>query len=42
MLVHGIHNFEIDDVVEAFIDTRHLMVFDGEGRSAVHSPKLAA
>ena len=41
MLTHGIRDFEIDAVVEVFIDPRHIMVFDGHGR-AVITPKLAA
>ncbi|WP_214470908.1 ABC transporter ATP-binding protein [Mesorhizobium sp. dw_380] len=41
MLTHGIRDFEIDAVVEVFIDPRHIMVFDGHGR-AVTAPKLAA
>ena len=42
MLAHGVKYFEVDEMVDVFIDTRHLMVFDGEGRSAVFSSKLAA
>jgi glycerol transport system ATP-binding protein len=42
MLAHGVKYFEADETVDVFIDTRHLMVFDGEGRSASFSPKLAA
>ncbi len=42
MLAHGIHHFDADETVGVFIDTRHLMVFDGEGRSAAVSRKLAA
>ena len=30
MLAHGIHVFEPDEIVEVFIDPRHLMVFDAE------------
>jgi glycerol transport system ATP-binding protein len=42
MLAHGIHHFDADEIVDVFIDARHLMVFDGEGRSAALSRKLAA
>lgn len=41
MLTHGIRDFETDEVVEVFIDPRHIMVFDEHGR-AVTAPKLAA
>ncbi|WP_136618998.1 MULTISPECIES: ABC transporter ATP-binding protein [Mesorhizobium] len=41
MLTHGIRDFEPDEVVEVFIDPRHIMVFDEHGR-AVSAPKLAA
>jgi len=41
MLTHGIRDFETDEVVEVFIDPRHIMVFDQHGR-AVTAPKLAA
>ena len=40
MLAHGIHHYETDDVIEVFIDARHLMVFDKTGR-AVAAPELA-
>lgn len=41
MLTHGIRDFETDEVVEVFIDPRHIMVFDEHGL-AVTAPKLAA
>ena len=41
MLAHGILDFETDDEVEVFIDPRHIMVFDQNGR-AVTASKLAA
>jgi glycerol transport system ATP-binding protein len=42
MLAHGIHHFDADETVDVFIDSRHLMVFDADGRSAGTSPKRAA
>jgi glycerol transport system ATP-binding protein len=42
MLAPGIHHFEADETVDVFIDPRHLMVFDADGRAAGVSPKLAA
>ncbi|MCA0058728.1 ABC transporter ATP-binding protein [Mesorhizobium sp. B2-1-3] len=41
MLTHGIRDFETDEVVEVFIDPRHIMVFDQHG-VAVAAAKLAA
>ncbi|MBX3532355.1 MAG: ABC transporter ATP-binding protein [Rhizobiaceae bacterium] len=41
MLAPGIHHFEPDEEIAAFIDTRHLMVFGADGR-AVAPQKLAA
>jgi glycerol transport system ATP-binding protein len=32
MLAHGILSFEPDEMVEVFIDPRHIMVFDDRGR----------
>ena len=32
MLAHGVHDFEPDETIEVFIDPRHLMVFDADGR----------
>ena len=34
MLARGIHNFEADQMIDAYIDPRHLMVFDSTGRMA--------
>ncbi|MBX9454113.1 MAG: ABC transporter ATP-binding protein [Mesorhizobium sp.] len=34
MLARGIHNFEPDQTIDAYIDPRHLMVFDSSGRMA--------
>ncbi len=33
MLAHGIHNIDPDTTIKTFLDTRHLMAFDPEGRS---------
>ncbi|MGD9912861.1 MAG: ABC transporter ATP-binding protein [Rhizobiaceae bacterium] len=41
MLAPGVKSFEPDETVEVFIDPRHIMVFDGEGR-AVALPAEAA
>ncbi|MHA6642387.1 ABC transporter ATP-binding protein [Mesorhizobium sp. A623] len=41
MLAHGIHTFMPDEMVEVFIDPRHIMVFDAAGQ-AVAAQKLAA
>jgi glycerol transport system ATP-binding protein len=41
MLAHGIRVFEPDEVVDVYIDARHLMVFDAAGR-AVSAPSLRA
>lgn len=42
MLTHGIRLFEPDEAIEVFIDPRHIMVFDAEGRSAAATTRLAA
>jgi glycerol transport system ATP-binding protein len=42
MLEHGIHVFEPDQAIEVFIDPRHIMVFDANGRSAASPQTLAA
>jgi glycerol transport system ATP-binding protein len=41
-LVHGIHEFEPDAMVEAYIDPRHILVFDAQGRRAMAPSSLAA
>jgi glycerol transport system ATP-binding protein len=41
MLTHGIKVFEPDETIEVFIDPRHLMVFDADGR-AVRAPDRQA
>jgi len=33
MLQHGVHEVEPDAMIDVFLDTRHLMAFDGDGRS---------
>jgi glycerol transport system ATP-binding protein len=40
MLAQGVKIFEPDETIEVFIDPRHIMVFDGEGR-AVALPQAA-
>lgn len=42
MLAHGILSFEPDQMVEVFIDPRHIMVFDGHGNAVVGQKKKAA
>ncbi|HWW48435.1 MAG TPA: ABC transporter ATP-binding protein [Xanthobacteraceae bacterium] len=42
MLAPGVHAFDPDEVVEVFIDPRHLMVFDQDGRSVAAGRRLAA
>ncbi|MDO9306978.1 MAG: ABC transporter ATP-binding protein [Mesorhizobium sp.] len=34
MLAPGVHDFEPDETIEIYIDTRHLLVFDADGRAA--------
>ena len=41
-LVHGIHEFDQDAMVEAYIDPRHIMIFDAQGRRAMAPSSLAA
>ncbi len=41
MLAHGIRSYEPDEMIEVFLDPRHLMVFDGSGR-AVGARSMAA
>jgi glycerol transport system ATP-binding protein len=41
MLAPGIHDFEPDTAIDVYIDTRHLLVFDAEGRAAVPQRKAA-
>ncbi|CDN96242.1 MULTISPECIES: ABC transporter ATP-binding protein [Agrobacterium] len=33
MLAHGIHDIEPDTQIDLYLDTRHLMAFDGSGRA---------
>jgi glycerol transport system ATP-binding protein len=42
MLAHGIHHLAEDETVEVFIDTRHLLVFDADGRAVAAADRLAA
>ncbi|MGN6548890.1 MAG: ABC transporter ATP-binding protein [Pararhizobium sp.] len=42
MLTTGIHNFDADDVIDVFIDPRHVMVFDGNGKAVPPAMRQAA
>ncbi len=42
MLAHGILTFEPDQMVEVFIDPRHIMVFDGHGNAVGGDRRMAA
>ncbi|MBN9073394.1 MAG: ABC transporter ATP-binding protein [Rhizobiales bacterium] len=42
VLAHGIREFEPDQMVEAFIDPKHIMVFGADGRAAGRMRKEAA
>jgi glycerol transport system ATP-binding protein len=42
MLAHGVRVFEPDEIIEVFIDPRHLMVFDENGSAVSGSRQLAA
>ena len=42
MLAPGIKSFEPDQMIEVFIDPRHIMVFDETGRSVTAPPRMAA
>lgn len=42
MLAHGIQVFEPDETIEVFIDPRHLMVFDADGRAVTAPNRMAA
>jgi len=42
MLTPGVRVFEADEIVDVYIDPRHLMVFDHAGRSVASSHMLAA
>jgi glycerol transport system ATP-binding protein len=42
MLAHGIREFEPDQQVEVFVDPRHILVFDQNGRAVTAMPRLAA
>jgi glycerol transport system ATP-binding protein len=42
MLTPGIHAFQPDERIEVFIDPRHLMVFDGQGRAMSDATAQAA
>lgn len=42
MLTHGIKVFEPGEMVDVYIDPRHIMVFDGEGRAMRETARQAA
>jgi glycerol transport system ATP-binding protein len=42
MLTHGVHNFAPGEVITAYLDTRHLMVFDLDGEAVAGHRRLAA
>jgi glycerol transport system ATP-binding protein len=42
MLTAGIHNLDPGSAVEAHLDTRHIMVFDMDGRAVAHELAMAA
>jgi glycerol transport system ATP-binding protein len=42
MLTHGVRVFEPDEMIDVFIDPRHLMVFDESGHAVAGSERLAA
>jgi glycerol transport system ATP-binding protein len=42
MLAAGVHAFQPDDTIDVFIDPRHLMVFDGNGRAVDGGERRAA
>jgi glycerol transport system ATP-binding protein len=42
MLAHGIREFEPDEQIEVFVDPRHILVFDQNGRAVTAMPRLAA
>ena len=42
MLTHGIRNFQAGETIEVFINSRHMLVFDEQGRSAAPGVRRAA
>ncbi|MBX3598594.1 MAG: ABC transporter ATP-binding protein [Rhizobiaceae bacterium] len=42
MLAHGVLSFDPDQIVDVFIDPRHIMVFDGYGNAVGAKPRKAA
>lgn len=42
MLSPGIQNFVVDQQIEVFLDPKHLLVFDGQGRAVTAPARLAA
>ncbi|WP_127143996.1 ABC transporter ATP-binding protein [Pelagibacterium montanilacus] len=41
MLAHGIHHFDVGATITVFIDPRHLLVFDSDGRAVRRTPLAA-
>lgn len=42
MLEEGVHRLAVDETVQVYIDTRHLLVFEPSGRSAMPARPVAA
>ena len=42
MLAHGIHDFEPEQVIDVFLDLRHLMAFDEAGQAVRPAERMAA
>lgn len=42
MLTHGIHKFDPGEVITAYLDTRHLMVFGPDGEAVAGQRRMAA
>ena len=42
LLAQGIHHLAADEVIEVFVDTRHLMVFDAERRAVARPARQVA
>lgn len=42
MLTQGVHDFDVDDEIDVFIDPRHIMVFDSDGTAVTPTLQRAA